>query len=204
MAVSACGATAVTQESGSDTEQIAGAAEAYGAIPELGEALGLAYPPPTTEAEAVPPSGAPDTVAAAPAGVSSVGEVRGPQTDEGAAAFVQAWYVALNRGYRTGDVDTTAELSAPDCVACADYLADLATLTTSDARLDVNPFTVQDVTAEGASSGIAVATMNYRVERVRILRPEQPPTVVAAEPAVRIRAAVVWTDNGWAMGEIGL
>ncbi len=127
-----------------------------------------------------------------------------PQTDSGAATFTRAWFTALNQAFHTGNAALVTAATGPDCTACAEYLAQLASVTATGGRLDADPFSVNDVRAENAETEVAVASFTYEVHAVAVVAEGAPRDPLQGEPTTRARAVLTWEGDHWVMGEIGL
>lgn len=133
---------------------------------------------------------------------SESGTTEAAQTDASAEQFTATWFHELNAGYRSGDPSRFMRLSGADCTGCADFEANLASLTVAAQRVQHDPFEVAGLAATGADTGVAVVTMTYRVHPGQLSTPTGLAAVTGEDPAT-IRAAVTWTGNDWLMGELG-
>lgn len=126
----------------------------------------------------------PDEQASAPAGDNGqTDEADGPgddapptvpeaareQSEEGAVAFTEHFFEALNDAYASGETDDLAKLSDPACIICRQTVGDIAF---AYARGEVEGGAVEvsdvtDVTPEAAAEGLRSLTLKYSAEAYR-------------------------------------
>lgn len=132
-------------------------------------------------------------------------EVAKTETKEGLEAFVRYWYEVLDYAYETGDTESLAIISGPNCVFCTGLKDGVEEAWGEGRWISGGGIDTPAITATIEPNAEPYAVVQVIQQAIEIRNPDgslhQAPTAATNTGS---RAAATFAPQGWTMTDLGL
>lgn len=124
------------------------------------------------------------------------------ETPEGAAAFAEWWFETLNYATATGDTDGFRTTYTDTCTSCEGFAQQVDEPFASGGSIDGGALLAQVTKPDGVQDGVATMPILVEAQETVILSADGEAIETLDSERLNLVMAVVWSDQGWAVGDL--